>query len=776
MRLERTLVRALVVAATLLLGACSEDPAESPQPPTGTISGTAVSTADATVDLNATATVAGLPPATTSASGANLRFSLSGVPASGRVVVRVSSPGHLDTVKVVAVRPGATTFLRATLVPLGVTANVDTTSAAQVSVPNSTARVDLPANALVRADNGAAPAAPVTVQVTPVDPGRDPERMPGDFTTLVGDAVRNVESFGALGIQIRDAQDNRYNLAAGKAATIRIPVSSRTADLPASIPLFYLDEASGRWREEGSATLGGTGADLYYEGTVGHFSYWNADRLAETIFINGCVQAAGGVRARNRTVHTEGIDYTGTAYAWSNDNGEFRVAIRNGGRAVLSAQGGTESTVPVVVGPSSADITLPQCLVERSTPPGAPSIVVQPADLTVDELAPARLLVVADGSPPLAYQWRRNGVDIAGATGSVLNFIATAGDSGALYSVVVTNAQGNVASATATLTVRLRNAGPPRIVSQPQNATVGVGGRAVFAVTAEGSQPMSYRWRRNGVEITGATGPSYTTGPVASSDDGARFSVVVDNSEGQATSTDAVLSVTSSPGLDIYKRPLARLIAGTYGGCTNAIGQAVAPIVVTTDGDVTFDGAVIALSSSTSTLMAQGMLPLSSGWSFVDPAVDRSAVFSFRSSGPSGITVLTGRGTVLIRCPIATLQDLPTYRPTAFSLLDGTTGTLSCDVRRGSTRTVETLAFALSSAQVSLGSISFSLNAPLAAADTVTAGQTTVGVPEAVLGYGANYADQSSFGIGVSGTGRRISALDYVAANGDAYQCTGTRR
>ncbi len=50
--------------------------------------------------------------------------------------------------------------------------------------------------------------------------------------------------------------------------------------------------------------------------------------------------------------------------------------------------------------------------------------------------------VTANGSGPLAYQWKRNGADIAGATTAVLTFAATDADNGATYSVAVSNASG----------------------------------------------------------------------------------------------------------------------------------------------------------------------------------------------------------------------------------------------------------------------------------------------------------------------------------------------
>jgi len=83
-----------------------------------------------------------------------------------------------------------------------------------------------------------------------------------------------------------------------------------------------------------------------------------------------------------------------------------------------------------------------------------PSITTQPANIAVAAGATASFSVVATGSATLAYQWRRNGADIAGATSAAYTTPATMGtDNGAQFTVVVSNPHGSVTSQPATLTV-----------------------------------------------------------------------------------------------------------------------------------------------------------------------------------------------------------------------------------------------------------------------------------------------------------------------------------
>jgi len=85
--------------------------------------------------------------------------------------------------------------------------------------------------------------------------------------------------------------------------------------------------------------------------------------------------------------------------------------------------------------------------------------------------------------------------------------------------------------------------GSPWITTQPADTTVAVGRTAKFRVAATGSAPLSYQWRKNGLNITGATRRSYTTPPTTAADNGSLFSVVVSNGIGSVTSNNATLTV-----------------------------------------------------------------------------------------------------------------------------------------------------------------------------------------------------------------------------------------
>src|SRR5437588_108152 len=86
----------------------------------------------------------------------------------------------------------------------------------------------------------------------------------------------------------------------------------------------------------------------------------------------------------------------------------------------------------------------------------------------------------------------------------------------------------------------------PSIIARPANQAVTAGQPATFTVVATGTAPLSYQWQKNGTAISGATSASYTTPATTSSDNGAKFVVVVSNPAGSTTSNAATLTVNAA--------------------------------------------------------------------------------------------------------------------------------------------------------------------------------------------------------------------------------------
>ena len=212
----------------------------------------------------------------------------------------------------------------------------------------------------------------------------------------------------------------------------------------------------------------------------------------------------------------------------------------------------------------------------------APMITTQPTNVSITAGAAASFTVAASGDAPLAYQWQRNGADIAGATATTYAIAATSvADSGAAFRAVVGNGAGTATSNTATLTVT--PATPViTVTAQPANATVVAGISASFAVAATCSTgTLASQWQRGSTvggvltfaNIAGATAATYTL-VAAIGDSGAQFRANLNCSGlGSATTAAALLTVTAPAAATLALLPVNGLVDAAEAASTSGIVQ-----------------------------------------------------------------------------------------------------------------------------------------------------------------------------------------------------------
>jgi hypothetical protein len=135
-----------------------------------------------------------------------------------------------------------------------------------------------------------------------------------------------------------------------------------------------------------------------------------------------------------------------------------------------------------------------------------PLIVEQPSSQSVTGGATVTFRTVVEGAGLLRYQWQFNGADLPGATSSSLVLSNVQLQHAGRYSVRVADDVGTVLSEPAVLTVRMR----PVVTLHPVGQSVGVGGTAVFSVSAIGTLPMGYSWRLNSRVVTNILISQYT--------------------------------------------------------------------------------------------------------------------------------------------------------------------------------------------------------------------------------------------------------------------------
>jgi len=182
----------------------------------------------------------------------------------------------------------------------------------------------------------------------------------------------------------------------------------------------------------------------------------------------------------------------------------------------------------------------------------AVTITVQPVSITRIVPASAAFSVTATGSGTLTYQWKKDTVNISGATSATYTIATTALTDAGSYTVAVTDSGNTVTSSAAVLTMQ----SVPSISVQPVTQSKELGESVTLTVTAAGTPSVTYQWKRNAVNlsngsgISGATTASLTIASLSEARQGT-YTVAVTNAAGTVTSSGAVLTINTTTETDL---------------------------------------------------------------------------------------------------------------------------------------------------------------------------------------------------------------------------------
>ena len=207
------------------------------------------------------------------------------------------------------------------------------------------------------------------------------------------------------------------------------------------------------------------------------------------------------------------------------------------------------STVRCVVSNVAGIATSAPALLTVNT---VPSIVIQPVSQGAPPGSSVTFSVVANGTPPLAYQWKNGNVTISdpqgGANLTLNNLNLT---NAGFYTVTIKNAFGNVTSAAATLKVGVI----PVIITQPTAATVKAPAAAIFTVSVSGTPALVYQWQiaprgltqfsnlADGNGYSGSATPNLVITPTSTKLNGAQLRCQITNPLGFAVTIPVTLTV-----------------------------------------------------------------------------------------------------------------------------------------------------------------------------------------------------------------------------------------
>ncbi|MCC7502627.1 MAG: hypothetical protein IT229_08870 [Flavobacteriales bacterium] len=317
-----------------------------------------------------------------------------------------------------------------------------------------------------------------------------------------------------------------------------------------------------------------------------------------------------GLTYQWRNNGTNVIGATGTSYT-ATAAGSYTVVVSTGGCSTISAA----TVVSTGAGPT-ATFT---------------------ASGTTSFCSGGSVTFTANTGTGLTYQWKKNGVNLSGATAS--SYTATSSGS---YTVVVTSTGCSSTSAASTVTV---GAGPAATISTTGTTTFCSGGSVTF--TANTGTGLTYQWRKNSVNISGATASSYTATASGS------YGVVVSSSGCSTVSTGTTVTVNTGPtatistpgGTSLCAVSSLTLNANTGTGFTyqwkkNAVninGATASTYAATPTGSYT----VVVSSGGCSTVSAS--TTITSGTSLT-ATITASGSTSFCSGGSVTLAANTGTG------------------------------------------------------------------------------------------------------------------------------------
>jgi len=199
-------------------------------------------------------------------------------------LVTVEKSGYFKAYRVFSASANNTNFVKLKLLPKTLIGNIDAATGGSVTLTDNS-KITLPAGSVVVRSTNQSYSGSIKIYAAIIDPTSTDiaQIVPGSFQ---GDDANNnrviLRSFGMLAVELEGSSGEKLQITNGKTAKLRFNIpSSLRSSAPSTIPLWSVDETTGLWKEEGSATKGTD----YYEGDVSHFSFWNCDVSGQTVYL-----------------------------------------------------------------------------------------------------------------------------------------------------------------------------------------------------------------------------------------------------------------------------------------------------------------------------------------------------------------------------------------------------------------------------------------------------------------------------------------------------------
>lgn len=276
---------------------------------------------------------------------------------TGEAFVTIKKTGFFNGSRTFFPRLGSNNYLKIQLIPFRVSGSVEATVGGEVELRGGM-KIELPADGIVT-KNGGAYSGEVNVFATYLDPTANDinERMPGDLRGInTGGQQRTLKSLGMVAAELYSPSGQPLSIKTGSKAklTFQIP-SSLVSTAPSTVPLWYFNEATGLWVEEGVATKQGD----EYVGEVSHFTFWNVDIPSEFIKLSIKITGTDSNPIAGAKVKLTSLSEESAAYDFTDNTGYVIGGVPKGQQLKMEVFDNCDNIVFTnTIGPFTTDTDL----------------------------------------------------------------------------------------------------------------------------------------------------------------------------------------------------------------------------------------------------------------------------------------------------------------------------------------------------------------------------------------------------------------------------------
>lgn len=236
-------------------------------------------------------------------------------------VISVDEAGYYKAIKLVETTNDGSAYIEFKLMNKTLRETVASSSASEVMI-TGVSKVEFQADGFIDS-TGEPYSGDVNIYAEWLDPTAltTLQVMPGDLRAVDSESdIVQLATYGMLAVELESPTGELLNLAEGMEAELTFEVPAELQNnAPATIPMWYFDDASGYWVEQGEATL----QDGKYVGMVSHFSFWNCDAPFPLVNMHGLISDTRGYGLSNLLVEIIMNSGAAVGTGWTDADGFY---------------------------------------------------------------------------------------------------------------------------------------------------------------------------------------------------------------------------------------------------------------------------------------------------------------------------------------------------------------------------------------------------------------------------------------------------------------------